>query len=130
SQLCAALTAAHAAGVLHRDIKPDNVMVDEGRVVLTDFGVAAIAGEGDGMVVGTPAYTAPELLRGEACDGRADVYSATVVAFELIAGTTPFVVHSMRHAARLALDREPPPPLPHDVASGARHAALERVLRA
>ena len=45
--------------------------------------------------------TAPELLRGETCDGRADVYSATVVAYELIAGTTPFVVHSMRQAARL-----------------------------
>ncbi|MBZ0238928.1 MAG: serine/threonine protein kinase, partial [Deltaproteobacteria bacterium] len=103
SQLCAALGAAHAAGVLHRDIKPDNVMVDEGRVVLTDFGVASVAGEGDGTVVGTPAYTAPELLRGEACDGRADVYSATVVAYELIAGTTPFVLHSMRQAARLAL---------------------------
>ncbi len=130
SQLCAALGAAHAAGVLHRDIKPDNVMVDDGRVVLTDFGVAAIAGEGDGMVVGTPAYTAPELLRGEPCDGRADVYSATVVAYELIAGTTPFLLHSMRQAARLALDREPAPPLPPEIASGARHAALERVLRA
>jgi tetratricopeptide (TPR) repeat protein len=130
SQLCAALGAAHTAGVLHRDIKPDNVMVDEGRVVLTDFGVASVAGEGDGLVVGTPAYTAPELLRGETCDGRADVYSATVVAFELVSGTTPFVVHSMRQAARLALDREPAPPLPPGTIEGARHAALDRVLRA
>src|SRR5690349_17182406 len=63
SQLCAALGAAHAAGVLHRDVKPDNILVDDGRVVLTDFGVASVAGDADGTVVGTPAYTAPELLR-------------------------------------------------------------------
>ncbi|MBK9035520.1 MAG: protein kinase [Myxococcales bacterium] len=129
SQLCAALGAAHAAGVLHRDVKPDNILVDDGRVVLTDFGVASGPGDGDGSVVGTPAYTAPELLRGERVDGRADVYSATVVAYELLAGTTPFVVHSMRQATRRALDREPPPPLPAGVASGPRQVALDRVLR-
>ncbi|MCL4227344.1 MAG: protein kinase [Myxococcales bacterium] len=130
SQLCAALGAAHAAGVLHRDVKPDNVLVDDGRVVLTDFGVASVAGTGDDTVVGTPAYTAPELLRGEPCDGRADVYAAAVVAYELVAGTTPFVLHSMRHAARLAADREVAPPLPPGVVEGARGAALDRVLRA
>ncbi len=130
SQLCAALAAAHAAGVLHRDVKPDNIMVDDGRVVLTDFGVASVAGEGDGTVVGTPAYTAPEQLRGELFDGRADVYSATVVAYEVVAGTTPFVVHSMRQAARRARDHEPAVSLPPELLQGARGLALDRVLRA
>ena len=130
SQLCAALGAAHTAGILHRDVKPDNILVDDGRVVLTDFGVASVAGDFDGTIVGTPAYTAPELLRGEAVDGRADVYSAAVVAYELITGATPFVVRSMRHAARRAIEREPPPPLPSGAAEGARRIALDAVLRA
>ncbi len=130
-QLCAALAAAHRAGVLHKDVKPDNILVDDGRVVLTDFGIASLAGElGERVVVGTPSYVAPEVVRGEACDGRADVYSAAVVAYELIAGAPPFEVRSMRDALRQAIEREAMPPLPDRAAEPGPRAALERVLAA
>jgi len=130
-QLCAALGAAHRAGVLHKDVKPDNVLVDDGRVVLTDFGVASLTGDlGERVVVGTPAYVSPEVARGEACDARADVYSTAVVAYELIAGAPPFEVRSMRHAMRRALEAEVAPPLPEHVAAPGPRAALERVLAA
>ncbi|MCA9673869.1 MAG: serine/threonine protein kinase, partial [Myxococcales bacterium] len=101
-QLCAALAAAHRAGVLHRDVKPDNVIVEDGRAVLTDFGVASQAGEGSRVVAGTPSYVAPEILRGEPIDPRADVFAAAVVAYELIAGRLPYHARSMDEAIRRA----------------------------
>ena len=105
-----ALAAAHAKGLVHRDIKPDNVMVrDDGVVKVLDFGIArrvrlpsAIAANpfdtsgglvtltGKGNVVGTPCYMAPEQMRGEAMDGRADQFAWGVVAYELLTGSLPW----------------------------------------
>src|SRR6185295_8314681 len=78
AEIARGLAAAHVVGVVHRDLKPDNVMLAEDRVVLTDFGIARVAdGSAEvlrtGMIVGTPAYMAPEQLENQAVDGRTDV---------------------------------------------------------
>ncbi len=88
-QLCAGLAAAHDAGVVHRDLKPANVMIDgRGRARITDFGVAAIAREvrGADALAGTPAYMAPEQLKGREASVRSDVYSLGLVLYELFTG--------------------------------------------
>ena len=96
-QICAGLTAAHAAGVVHRDLKPDNVLLERGtdRVVITDFGIARGADMTSsvtqiGAVVGTPRYMAPEQLAGQDVDARADLFSLGVMLFELATGTRPW----------------------------------------
>lgn len=87
-QLCEGLVAAHEAGIIHRDLKPANVMVDKtGRVVITDFGVAASREESGVRLVGTPAYMAPELLRGESeADERSDLYALGLILDEALTG--------------------------------------------
>jgi len=118
TEVCAGLGAAHRAGVVHRDLKPDNVMLGaDGRVVLTDFGIASarqLADRGQrtvGTLVGTPEYISPEQVQGERdLDGRADIYSLGVMLFELLTGRaawtgpTPLAVV----VARLGVD--PPDP--------------------
>ena len=93
SDLCAALSHAHQKGVVHRDIKPGNVMRDKsGRLILTDFGLARLqadAGTTSG-IIGTWAYISPERLKGEKIDGRADLYALGVMLYRLLAGQLPF----------------------------------------
>ncbi|MFF2081900.1 protein kinase [Kitasatospora sp. NPDC058162] len=95
-EICEALAAAHDAGVVHRDIKPDNVMVtDAGRLKVLDFGIAQLGtGAGGltttGTIVGSPAYMAPERWRGDPVDGRADLYAVGCLLVELLTGTRPF----------------------------------------
>ena len=90
-----ALGYAAQRGIVHRDIKPDNIMFDEfGQCVLTDFGIAkAASGQrltGTGMSIGTPHYMSPEQARAQAIDGRSDIYSLGVVAYQALAGTVPY----------------------------------------
>lgn len=117
-EVCAGLGAAHRAGVVHRDLKPDNVLLAaDGRVVLTDFGIASARLPNDGasrtvgIIVGTPEYMAPEQVEGARdLDGRADIYSLGAMMFELVTGGAAWTGPSSLAivAARLAL--EPPDP--------------------
>jgi formylglycine-generating enzyme required for sulfatase activity/tRNA A-37 threonylcarbamoyl transferase component Bud32 len=95
-EVAGALAHAHKRGVVHRDIKPQNVLLDSesGRALVTDFGIARTAEGGSltatGMVVGTPAYLSPEQVTGEPSDHRADIYALGVMAYEVLAGRAPF----------------------------------------
>ncbi len=111
-ELCAGLAAAHAVGVIHRDIKPDNVLIaSDGRVVLADFGVAAGNVTGGGEVVGTPAYMAPEQARGEPATPASDVYAVGLMLYELVTGARAF--HGATQAIFVAKHE-----LPHLVLDG------------
>ena len=94
SQLCDALDNAHGQGILHRDVKPDNVLVAvDGTVKLFDFGLARVADEGFGeqsVLIGTPHYMAPEQLMGAKADYRADIYALGVLLFRALTGFLPF----------------------------------------
>ena len=117
-QVASALDYAHANNVIHRDIKPENILLYGGEAVVADFGIARamdLAGAAHitqtGMTVGTPAYMSPEQSAGRRkLDGRADQYSLACVAYEMIAGRTPFVGTTPQEVmARHAMD--PPPRL-------------------
>jgi len=112
----AALGAAHAAGLVHRDVKPENVLVTaDGRVKVADFGLArAMAGTtltaDDGMMLGTAAYVAPEQVRDGTSDARSDVYSAGVMLFELLTGAPPFTGDSPLSVAYKHMSDDVPAP--------------------
>ena len=120
SPVASALDAAHAAGLVHRDVKPANILVDAraGRpdhVYLSDFGVskratASVSLTGTGLFLGTPDYAAPEQIQGWAVDGRADQYALACVAFQLLTGAVPFE-RDQGMAVLLAHLSEPPPSL-------------------
>lgn len=115
-QLLRGLGAVHDAGILHRDVKPQNVMVlPSGVVKLMDFGIARSTDfsgkpEGDGLTVGTPSYMSPEQARGLPLDVRSDIYSVGIVLFEMFVGSRPFDAPNMYDTIRKQISEAPPVP--------------------
>lgn len=117
-QLCRALEVAHEEGIVHRDIKPQNLLVEpSGFLKVMDFGIARLAEKGGGgglttvgMIVGTPQYMAPEQIFGEAVDGRTDLYAAGAVLFECVVGRPVFEAPSVVALVSRHLENPPPDP--------------------
>jgi len=115
-QLCRALEVAHEQGVIHRDIKPQNLIIEpSGTLKVMDFGIARLASRTDGvtqagMAIGTPEYMAPEQLLGQAVDFRVDLYAAGCVLFECLVGHTPFTADSAITLVARQLEETPPSP--------------------
>lgn len=115
AQLASALVHAHGHGVLHRDIKPDNILMhDDGRAILTDFGLAKVSDlmtlTGQGQVMGTVLYMSPEQLLGKSMDGRADVYQLGLVLYELFTGELPLMGDTAMDSTHRRLREAVPPP--------------------
>jgi serine/threonine-protein kinase len=133
-QLCAGLAAAHDAGVIHRDLKPDNVMIERAtdRVVIMDFGIARSGDEVGvthfGALIGTPRYMAPEQLAGDAVDHRGDLFALGVMLYELATGTRPWSGDNPV-AIAVAQATQPPRPVTAPHVPAALAAAIERCLQ-
>ncbi len=115
TELADALDHAHRNGIVHRDVKPDNVLLEDesGRALLTDFGIARretnAALTAVGSIVGTPQYMSPEQAAGQALDGRSDLYSLGVLGYALLAGRLPFEGRSVSDVLVQHRTAEPPP---------------------
>ncbi|PLC11104.1 protein kinase [Kocuria flava] len=118
-QTARALAAAHAQGLVHRDVKPGNLIITpDNRVKVTDFGIARLADQvpltATGQVMGTAQYLAPEQATGQTATGSSDIYSLGIIGYECLAGRRPFTGES-QIAIALAQVNDPPPPLAEDV---------------
>jgi len=134
-QILAGLAHAHELGVIHRDVKPANVMLSDRGLLgeqarILDFGLARLregnAGLTAGMVIGTPAYMSPEQCKGGVIDARADVYACGVLLFEMLTGQKPFEHDEPLEILRMQLHT--PPPRLADVAPDLVHPGLEAVV--
>jgi eukaryotic-like serine/threonine-protein kinase len=119
AQTARALSAAHAQGLVHRDVKPGNLLITpHGRVKVTDFGIARLADQvpltATGQVMGTAQYLAPEQATGQQATGSSDLYSLGVIGYECLVGHRPFSGES-QIAIALAQVNDPPPPLPDSI---------------
>jgi serine/threonine-protein kinase len=124
-QIARALDYAHSLNVVHRDIKPANIMYEAqtGTIKVTDFGIARVTDASrtrTGMVLGTPSFMSPEQIAGKKVDGRSDLYSLGVMAFQLLTGTLPFRAESMAELM-FKIANEPPP----DIRSVNPHISAE-----
>jgi serine/threonine-protein kinase len=133
AQAADALEAAHAAGIVHRDVKPGNLMVRaNGTLVLTDFGISRseLASQltGTGTVLGTASYLSPEQAAGQVATPASDLYALGVVAYQCLAGRRPFegdnpLEIAMKHV------QEPPPPLPSDIPPAVREIVIRALAK-
>jgi eukaryotic-like serine/threonine-protein kinase len=133
AQTAMALQAAHAAGLVHRDIKPGNLLITpDGRVKITDFGIARIADQvpltATGQVMGTVQYLSPEQASGHPASPSTDVYSLGIVAYEMLAGRRPFTGES-QVAIAMAQINETPPELPVTVAEPVRNLVYASIAK-
>ena len=133
AQTAAALQAAHAAGLVHRDIKPGNLLITpDGRVKITDFGIARIADQvpltATGQVMGTVQYLSPEQASGHPASPATDIYSLGIVAYECLAGKRPFTGES-QVAIAMAQINDAPPPLPATIAEPVRNFVMSMIAK-
>ncbi|GAA3637310.1 hypothetical protein GCM10022200_20790 [Microbacterium awajiense] len=133
AQTSAALQAAHAAGLVHRDIKPGNLLITpDGRVKITDFGIARIADQvpltATGQVMGTVQYLSPEQASGHPASPATDIYSLGIVAYECLAGKRPFTGES-QVAIAMAQINEQAPPMPPTVGEPVRNLVMAMIAK-
>ena len=133
SQTASALQAAHAAGLVHRDIKPGNLLITpDGRVKITDFGIARIADQvpltATGQVMGTVQYLSPEQASGHPASPATDIYSLGIVAYECLAGKRPFTGES-QVAIAMAQINDTPPPLSERLPAAVRQLVMSMIAK-
>lgn len=136
TQLCQALDHAHSRGIVHRDVKPANIMVDEtGKATLTDFGIARMQDRTQvtsaGAVLGSPNYMAPEQAQGKPADQRSDIYGCGAVLYVMLTGTAPFSGDDTLAVMYQIVNEDPPCPreLVPDVPPGLNAVAMKALSR-